>query len=198
VFVPNTIFGETRKPADSVDTNFDLWMRAILRSPDKKALRSGRLQIGLKGRNGFGLDLESICKSIRDIQAGYARLFDSFRKSGVPDLTPNVWAKMILNSLGKPVNSPNVKAVLERLDAACRFDRHLWQFIRNPDYNFSKHRGEIVDAQQLYYLCRSNIYFVTNDTRLKKAVSGSPQSRRILTYQDLAGWSGSEARATGV
>jgi hypothetical protein len=188
VFVPNTVFGEARKPADSVDTNFDLWMKAILRSPDKATLQSGRLRVGLKGRTGFGLDLESIRKSIRDIQAGYARLFHSFRKSGVPDLTPDIWAKMVLKSLGKPFNSPNVTAVLERLDAAYQFDRYLWQFIRNPDYDFSKHRGEIVDAQQLYYLCQSNIYLVTNDARLKRAVSGSPQGRRVLTYQDLTEW----------
>jgi hypothetical protein len=69
-----------------------------------------------------------------------------------------------------------------------QFDRHLWQFIRNPDYNFSKHRGEIVDAQQLYYLCQPNIYFVTNDTRLKEAVSDSPQGRRVMTYQELTEW----------
>jgi hypothetical protein len=115
VFVPNTIFGEVRKPVDSVDTNFDLWMKAIMRSPSKTVLQSGRLRIGLKARNGFGLDLESICKSIRDIQAGYARLFDSFRKSCVSDLTRDIWAEMVLNNLGKPGNSPNVIAVLERL-----------------------------------------------------------------------------------
>jgi hypothetical protein len=133
VFVPNTIFGEVRKPADSVDTNLDLWMKAILRSPDKATLQSGRLRVGLKGRNGFGLDLESIRKSIRDIQAGYARLFLSFRKSGVHDLTRDIWAKMLLVKLGKAVNSMNVTTVLERLDAAYQFDRYLWRFIRNPD-----------------------------------------------------------------
>jgi hypothetical protein len=90
------------------------------------------------------------------------------RKAEVSDLTRSVWAEKILRDLGKPLSRPNVAIVLERLDAAYRFDRHLWQLIRNSEYDFSKHRGKIVDAQQLYYLCQPDIYFVTNDARLKK------------------------------
>jgi hypothetical protein len=185
VFVPNTLFGEKRKAAPSVDTNFHLWIRAILRSPNKRTLQSGRMRIGPRPRNGFGLDLGSIRKSIRDVQAGYARLFRSFQKSNVPDLTPRIWAEMILRQFGRPLSDSNVKLVLERLDAAYRFDSHLWGLIRNSAYDFSKHRGEMVDAQQLYYLCDSTIYFVTNDKRLKVAISKSSQSSRVLTYQDL-------------
>jgi hypothetical protein len=185
VFVPNRIFGQKRRPADSVETNFDLWAKAILRSPDKFTLESGKLRVGLKGRNGFGLDLRSIRRSIRDVQAGYARQFLHFRKTGVSDLTPDSWSEMILKDLGEPVTAPNVALVLDRLDAAYRFCRYLWQFIRNSDYDFAKHGTEIVDAQQLYYLCEPNLYFVTNDGRIKKAVFGSAQAQRILTYKEL-------------
>jgi hypothetical protein len=185
VFVPNTVFGEKRKPVYSVETDFDLWIRTVLHAPDKKALQSGMLRIGLKGRCGVGLDLDHIRKSIRDIQAGYASRFDSLRKRGVPDLTRDTWAEMILQDLRKPITPQNLDLVCEKVDAAYQFDSYLWRFLRNPDYDFSKHRGEIVDAQQLYYLCDSNVYFVTNDRRLKSAISRSPQVSRVLTYQEL-------------
>jgi hypothetical protein len=66
VFVPNTIFGENRRTAPSVDTAFDLWIKAVLLSPDKTTLQSEKLRVGLKGRSGLGLDLDSIRRSIRD------------------------------------------------------------------------------------------------------------------------------------
>jgi hypothetical protein len=102
VFVPNTIFGEQRKTAASVDTDFDLWIEAVLRSSDRETLQSEKPRVGLRGRSGLGLDLDSIRRSIRDFQAGCAKLFRLLRKAGASELTRSVWAKKILRDLGKP------------------------------------------------------------------------------------------------
>lgn len=189
VFVPNTIFAERRTAPASVETNFDLWIKAVLRAPSKEALESGRLRIGL--RKGFGLDLVSINQEMRHIEAGFAGIFTALRQDGVQELTRELWAGLILQRLRKELTPDNLGLILERLDAAYRFDSCLWHFIKHPNYDFMRHTSELVDAQQLHYLCDPEMYFVTNEVKLRNRIASSPQSSRILTYDELCGTLGS-------
>jgi len=185
-FIPKQLFGENIKLPPSVDVDFDLWIKTVLKARTREELESGKLKVGLKGRKGFGLDLESINKQMRQIEDGFANLLTAFRKTGAPLLTPDIWAKLILDSMGKSVTTENVSTVLQRLDAAFRFEQRLWAFITSPNYNFHKHRSELVDAHQLTYLCDPDLYMVTSDKKLKKAIAESPQSKRVVTYNELA------------
>ena len=92
----------------------------------------------------------------------------------------------MLRDLGKEIPDEHWGQIIDRFDAAYCFDRHLWNFIKNPSYDFSKHATELVDAQQLYYLCDSEMHLATTDKRLKNVVRTSLQSNRILTYDDLS------------
>ena len=185
VFLPKQLFGERVKVSHSFDMDFDLWVRAVLKARSRRELESGRMKVGLKGRKGFGLLLNEIDKQMRCIEDGLAGLLTAFRKTGAPTLTPEIWAKLILDILGKQCSSENISLVLERLNAAYHFDVRLWEFIEGSNYNFAKHRSELVDANQLSYLCDPEMYLATSDLRLKKAVAGSTQSTRVLNYDEL-------------
>lgn len=184
-FIPKQLFGETIKLPQSVDVDFDLWIKTVLKARTRQELESGKLRVGLKGRKGIGLRLESINEQMRQIEDGFANLLTAFRKTGAPSLTPEIWAKLILDSMGKMAIPENVSIVLQRLDAAYRFERRLWGFITSSNYNFAKRRSELVDAHQLTYLCDPDLYMVTSDERLKKAITQSPQSARVVTYDEL-------------
>jgi len=185
VLLPKQLFGERAKVAHSFDLDFDLWVRAVLKARNRQELESGRMKVGLKGRKGFGLILDEIDKQMRYIEDGFAGLLTSFRKTGAPSLTPEIWAKLILDSMGKQSSSESISLVLERLNAAYHLDARLWEFIEGSNYNFAKHRSELVDANQLSYLCDPEMYMATSDLRLKKAVAGSTQSARVLNYNEL-------------
>ena len=91
-FIPKQLFGETVKLPPSVDVDFDLWIKAVLKARTREELESGKLKVGLKGRKGIGLRLESINEQMRRIEDGFANLLTAFRKSGAPSLTPGIVA----------------------------------------------------------------------------------------------------------
>jgi hypothetical protein len=86
----------------------------------------------------------------------------------------------------KEATRKNVELLLEGLDAAYRFQAHLWHFIKDPNYDFAAHGPEIVDAYQLYYLCDHEMHFVTSERKLRNKVSESPQGARILSFEEFS------------
>jgi hypothetical protein len=185
-FMPKVLFGETAVIPSAAKPDLDVWVRAVLRAPNRQTLESGSMRMQIKGKwRSFGLDLDDVNKQMRDIQKGYTSHFGTFRREKVPELTPQVWASMILTSLAKPETPDNERLVLERLDAAYRFDRVLFDFSVDPNYDFSKHGPEIVDAQQLYYLCDPEMFFVTSEKKLVNKLASSPQISQILTYEQF-------------
>jgi hypothetical protein len=166
--------------------DLELWMRAVLRARDRRMLESGRMRMLWKGRwRSFGLDLGNVNSQLRNVQQKYADQFREFQKKKLPLLTPKVWADMVLARLNKPMTSSNRDLILERCDAAYRFDKLLFELYKDPKYNPFRHGPEIVDAQQLYYLCDTEMLFITEEKSLKNKVIGSSQLPRILTFSEL-------------
>ena len=183
-FMGKMLFGE---PVETVAApNIELWLEAVLRAKDRVALEGADLRLFHKGTwRTFGLKLKEINRQLRDIQEGYAERFRQFRSEKIPDLTPEVWARMVLDDLQQPVTDANRTIVLQSCDAAFRFDRVLFDYCKDANYDFAKHGAEIVDAEQLYYLCDATVLFVTEEKKLRKRVSDSPQSHRIMTVDEF-------------
>jgi hypothetical protein len=182
-FMARVLFGEPVETAAA--PHIELWLEAVLRAKDRAALE-GNVRVPYKGQwRTFGLKLSEINRQLRDIQAGYAKRFRQFRSETIADLTPEIWAKMVLDGLEQPVTDANRKIVLESCDAAFRFDRGFFDYCKDPKYDFSKHGAEIVDAQQLYYLCDATVLFVTEEKKIRKRVSDSPQAHRIMTADEF-------------
>jgi len=183
-FVLQTLFGDRLPTTYSADLDFRLWIKAVLQAPSRAVLQSGQLK--LANRPGtFGLALREINQNMRRIQEGYAKHFKRFLDAKVPKLTRDVWADLIVSDYRKPSTDENRQLISERLDAAFRFDESLCWLARSKTFNFLKHKSEIGDAQQLYYLCDPHVYFVTNERKLKNRLAASSQAEQIITYSDL-------------
>lgn len=181
VFVPFHLFGETRKPAPSTP-NLDLWIRIVLKARNRGEVESGRMSVGARK---LGLDLADVNRQIRDIEDAYAKYFRKFAETQVPELTRELWADFVLRGYSDEFRHRNRNLVSPNTDAAYRFSTSLWQLAKDPRYNIEKYKSDLVDAQQLYYLCDENLTFLTSDTRLKNKIVGSSQADRVLTFQDV-------------
>jgi predicted nucleic acid-binding protein len=184
-FIAKQVFNENLVSPSHLP-NTDLWIRTVLRAPTKRALESGSVPVGQTHRH-FGLDLSNINQQLRDYENQYVSRFRDFQRLQVPQLTPDVWANLILKSYRKETTLTNRLLVLEKLDAAYRFDVTIWVHAQHPKYNLDKHKTELVDAQQLYYLCNSDVHFLTADSRLRNRVLSSSQIDRILTLDGFLG-----------
>jgi predicted nucleic acid-binding protein len=182
IFVPFQLFGERRRMNASTP-NLDLWIRMVLRAKNRADLESGRMKIGA-GNRRLGLDLNNMNKQMRDIEDGYAKHFRKFAETQVPDLYPSLWADFVLREYDDEFRLRNRALVGCRTDAAFRFSSSLWQLAKNPSYRIDKYKSDLVDAQQLYYLCDDHLVFLTTDTRLKNKIAGSPQADRVLTWEE--------------
>lgn len=184
VFVPFQLFGEKREPARSTP-DLDLWLRMVLKAKDRRELESGRMPVGASRRR-LGLDLNDVNKQIRDVENGYARYFRKFAETQVPDLSAKLWSDFVLREYNDEFRRQNQALVAERTNAAYRFSLSLWRLAKDPRYNIAKYKSDLVDAQQLYYLCDDNLTFLTADTKIKNKVIDSPQASRILTLQEAS------------
>jgi len=183
VFVPFQLFGERRAPGPATP-NLDLWIRMVLKSKDRASLESGQMKVGA-GRRKLGLDLGNVNKQMRDIENGYATYFRRFVDAEVPDLTRELWVDFVLKEYDEEFRLNHRDLVAVRTDAAYHFSVTLWRLAKDPRYNIHRYKSELVDAQQLYYLCDENLVFLTSDSRLKNKILMSTQANRVLTLDEV-------------
>ena len=183
VFVAKSLFSEDLVP-NPATPDIKLWLRTALKAPTKQALQTGNIRVGVASRP-LGLDLQNINQQLRKHEDGFVKRFREFQRLQVPELTRDVWADLILKSYAKETTPTNRALVLHKLDAAYRFDLSIWNHAKDPKYNLLKHRTDLVDAQQLYYLCNPEVHFLTTDARLRNRVLNSTQSGRIMTLNSF-------------
>ena len=184
VFMPNALFGEHRRMPYSVENDFERWVLAVLQARSFSELQSDKLIV--RGKR-IGLSLAEINRDMHIVRRDHARMFKFMHGTGpgTAELTHQVWADSILKGVGKPPTKDNISLVVQRLDAAYRFQARQWKFISNPQYDFEKHDSDLTDDMQLCYLCDPELYFVTTDKRLWNCTRGSTQSARVLGFSEL-------------
>jgi hypothetical protein len=71
------------------------------------------------------------------------------------------------------------------MSASYQFDCWLVNAARNEDYDLSKSISDLVDTQQLAYLCDPAVIFITNDNDHRIRLRGNARGSRILTFAEL-------------
>jgi hypothetical protein len=72
------------------------------------------------------------------------------------------------------------------LTGAYKFDAGLWRMAATQSYDFERHGSDWIDGQQLYYLSKSDMHFVTNEQwKFIARIGTSSQNGRILSYDQL-------------
>ncbi len=56
---------------------------------------------------------------------------------------------------------------------------------RNQNYVVSRHTSDLIDGQQLIYLFDESVIFVTQDRNLREAAKATPQSNRVISFNEL-------------
>ena len=183
-FVIERVFGDGRRKKGFEPGNFTLWASALLNAQTKRQLRDGVVDFGSSWRMTFGFDFDAVIKDHLNGQAAFVREYENIRCSGA-SRTSEVWAEGFLSYFGIEPSEENRNLLISALDAVVTYVSALSELAITSNYNFEKNKNDWIDWQHLCYLADPLMYIVTSDGRLKRRISGSAQSERVLMWPEL-------------
>jgi hypothetical protein len=102
---------------------------------------------------------------------------------------PQEWASRIGSALGKTLTTEQSLLLGLSLEAAYEYQKQSFLVAaRNRSYNATKHNGDWVDNQQLFYLSDPSVSLLTEEKSIKEKCKGTNQSHRVLlmrTFKDM-------------
>jgi hypothetical protein len=128
-------------------------------------------------------------KLMDDFKIGKAQEFknmvDAARREKVRayDMTRD-WFQGIARSVNADPASKPIDKIVTALSAHHEFEQaKLQTALIEPEYNplSRKNQNDIIDAEQLLYLCEPTLCMITADAGFKSKVRKSPQAARIIT-----------------
>lgn len=185
-FVLSSVLCDTRKNLGFESKDFDLWVKVILRAPNRRALESGKITLAHIFDREFGFKFQVVTNQHHAGKREYVTHLEELRNGALAIPTPRRWAAGFLRAMGREVDDLDCARLIKALDAAYCFDKVLWELVTTSNYNFEKRAGDWTDQQQLYYLCDPMMHFVTRDSRIKDWTAKSLQNDRITAYYELA------------
>jgi len=91
----------------------------------------------------------------------------------------------LLDWLGAEQKPEVVAEVKPRLDAVVRFTAFVVAEFLEGKYSAEKHASDVFDQFQLHYLALDGTVIVTNDKGMRARTAESPQSSRIMSFEDF-------------
>jgi hypothetical protein len=181
-FLAKTLGFEAKRPANLED-DFGFSIQVILLAESKSELLSGvaipYLTTGVKIR------IDRFLQEIEAIQQRFVQLVSTLKGTKKFTLAPEQWAERALSFYGIEEDEAARNRFLKALYAAYQFDTVLLDLARNRNYDLQKNVSDIVDTQQLIYLCDPTVVFVTDDSDFKKRLRGNAQSGRIVAFREV-------------
>lgn len=81
---------------------------------------------------------------------------------------------------------PPVDEIIDSLDAVFTFRCFMFRQVLTSNYRFEMDASAYYDMQQLFYLCDPDFVFVTDDRRLRHAITKSKQVDRVMGTDEFA------------
>jgi hypothetical protein len=178
-----TIFGIEIPRSRSLETDFGFSVELALWAESRAGL-DGVIPLPFMLTGGARLKHANFAKEVEAIRDRYKRAFGSLRgkkKFGIP---PMKWMKPALDQMGLNVESSG-ETFLAAMSACYQFDCCLVDAARNKNYDLDKNISDLIDAQQLAYLCDPTVIFITNDSDHRIRLRGNAQASRILTFAEV-------------
>lgn len=158
--------------------------KAVIDAPSKAQLKNG-----IRARTRKNLlctfDFDDFDTHENAPQNEYAKLLQGLREGKTDPLERKSWAAWILHECGLTPYTEACEKLALALDAAYCFTLSLSKTANDKGYNFKKHASDWGDNLQLFYLCDESMHFLTMDRDFRVRTKDSPQSSRILTYQEF-------------
>jgi hypothetical protein len=180
-----TVLGLAERRVGFEPKDYDLWIRAVLRAPDKQSLVNGEIEVPPRKLKTFGLNLRLIGNQVQEGKDAHVGELEELRRGELRVPSPPVWAAGIMRRMQVQPTTQRCEAIAAALDAAYRFDYSLYKLAFESNYDFAKHASDWIDVQQLYYLSDRDMIIITEDTNQIRRTAGSTQSARVLAYTDL-------------
>src|SRR5262249_7496204 len=139
-----------------------------------------------RGQTQEGLDVAMIEEQMNEGRASHAEKLQHARNTKSESPSAAEWAATMLNYvLKKDPTTEDSQKLASAATAAYFYDRSLWNLARTSNYQFADHDSDWVGRQQLCYLCDPEVYFITNEVKLRSRIAGSEQESRVLGYKDF-------------
>jgi len=144
------------------------------------------LSAGSKDELTKRFPIEKIAKELAETKTRYTE-FMTGRNNYLNgrQISPDVWASHILRFYGMSGDSVALAEVVKRLSANYEFEVYVSNLVRNDNFAISEHTTDLIDVQQLCYLCDPTVVFITNDSDFKNRTRKSAQANRIKTFNEL-------------
>jgi hypothetical protein len=139
----------------------------------------------MTGAVGFQAYLKQARKEFDNVKAIYSQRMTLAKSQSPSRRTRKMFVDDVFRITAMTDTPERRSAISSGMDAAFMFESRLMSMIPTK-YRFEANADDLVDAQQLYYLLDSDMYFVTNDKRLIDYVRRSSQANRIITFDQLA------------
>lgn len=165
-------------------SDFQCWLKVVLKAPNLAALRNGLVDIGDQERL-FGFDFSIVNTQQQDGKDYHRRTLEGMRNGSNTPIGLINWSEGMLTRLGQEPKPEDCQRVSAALEAAYCFDQYLWEQAKNHSYDFAKHDTDWIDLQQLFYMSDPETLFVTKDKNILKAAEKSSQGTRVLTFEKL-------------
>lgn len=96
------------------------------------------------------------------------------------------WATTFAKELGCDITADQPRTLAADLSAAYEFRKYDFNAAAaNKSYRWDKKDSDWVDGQQLIYLADPELYFLTEETKIRTKCAASPQSSRVLILADF-------------
>jgi len=157
----------------------------ILSAPSKDALLDGFPVPGTKSDQTVRIRIDRFIREMEENRTGYVEVMGYVQGRIATEVSPQIWASKLLQFYGVSGPADFVKAVAERLSATYEFEMAVNKLVQNPNFLVSKKTSDLIDGQQLCYLCDPNVVFITNDSDFRTRAGKNPQAKRIKTFAEV-------------
>lgn len=178
-------FGLTMVRPSHLEDDFLGTIRLILEAPSKDALLQGFRRQGENSNQTARVRIDRFAQEHSKTREGYVELMNNRRTRKDLRVSPHEWASSLLALYGVPEREANPSEIAEKLSAVYEFEMFVNKLMKSDKFSISKNKSDIVDGQQLCYLCDPSVVFISNDSDFKNRTRTSQQSNRIKTFAEL-------------
>lgn len=183
-FVARKLGLTVQRPAHLED-DFMNTIGLILSAPSKEALLNGFPLPGAESDQTVRIRIDRFVKEMEENRTRYTSVMGYRQGRLAIEVSPQIWASNLLQFYGVPGSAESIADVVERLSATYEFEMAVNKLVQNPNFPVSRRTSDLVDGQQLCYLCDPNVVFITNDSDFRTRVGKSAQAKRIKTLAEV-------------
>jgi hypothetical protein len=166
-------------PADLKDA-----FKIVIRAKTRDDLFTGQVRkTGSSGRR-YGIDPDLVSGPQAIGEAQHVASLQQLKEGKALFPPPERWAADMAKDVGCVLTTKQSQKLAASLEAAHTYESQLYSLMK-AGYNAQKNANDWIDSQQLFYLCDSDLYLVTDDKKLRDRCTASDQSKRIILLKEL-------------